>query len=129
MSVAHDANTRFPATLGAVDATSGSRTFTHTPSGTPKGVVVVIWAQTTSAPATGVNYGSQAMTLRADGVDTSEAGRVQVWMLSDVAITAGAQTVELVGTPGANKVAYCFTVTAVTALTTYAGGNNKDTTT
>lgn len=128
MAVAHDAATRFPASAGTVESTGGSRTFTHTPTGTPKGVIVVVWIQATSAPVTGVNYGGVALTLRADASDTSEAGRVQVWTLTDVDIPAGAQTVELVGTGASNHVAYCFTVTSATAHTTYVGSGTTNTT-
>lgn len=130
MSVAHDATTRWPTTdVTGVDATTGTRSFTHTPSGTPAGVVVVVWHQATTAPCSGVTYGGVAMNLIQDATDTSESMRVQVYELTNQAIPTGAQTVALSGCTGNNKFATCTTLTASTAQTVTVGSNKKDTTT
>lgn len=129
MAVAHDASTRFPAGAGTTDTTTGDRTFTHTPSGTPKGVVVAICVTGTTAPVTGVLYGGVAMTQRASPTDTAEPGRVELWTLTDTAIATGAQTVTLQGCIAAPKFATCSTVTAATSQTTFDAVGTKSTTT
>ena len=133
MAVAHDANTRFPAgdpapNLNNVDTTSGDRSFTHTPSGTPAGVVAVVTSDAASQPCTGVTYGGISMTLRASSTDTSETGSVHVWTLTDVAIPTGAQTVVLQGCLTSGKFATISTVTSSTDLTTYVGASSRNTT-
>lgn len=129
MAIAHDVTTRWPATdITGVDATAGTRTFTHTPIGTPKGVAVVIWHQVTTAPCTGVSYGGVPMTLQTFGTDTSESMRIEVWVLLS-GIPTGPQTVQLDGCSASNKAAACSTVTAATAFTAVAGFAKKDTTT
>jgi hypothetical protein len=124
VAVAHDANTRWPTTDGlsgtnSVDTTTGDRTFTHTPSGTPKGVVVCVLAAATSAPFTGVLYGGIAMKLKTSATDTSEAGGVWIYTLTDTpGVPAGAQTVTIQGATATGKWATCSTVTAATNATT-----------
>lgn len=134
MAIAHDAETRFPATDGAssnsVDTTTGDRTFSHNPVGTPAGVVVVICSDATTAPVTGVLYAGTAMTLVQTAVDTSEAGRVDIYVLANQAIpTNDPATVTLQGCTSANKWVTCSTVTSATGQTENVGSNFKDTTT
>jgi hypothetical protein len=135
VAVAHDADTRFPTTNGttgvnSVDTTTGDRTFTHTPSGTPKGVVVAIGVTGTSAPVTGVLYGSLPLRLVTSAADTSEAGSVWLYVLADsAAIPTGAQTVTLQGCIATGKWCTCSTVTAATNATTVNAFGKTDTTT
>jgi len=130
MAVAHDAQTRFPVTnTTGFDTTTGDRTFTHTPVGTPKGVIVVVQSAATAQPCTGVLYGGVAMTLRTSATDTSEAGSVWVWTLTDTTIPTGAQTVTLQGCTADSKFATCSTVTAATTITRYHASAKVDTTT
>lgn len=135
MAIAHDAQTRFPTTDGpsgtnSVDTTTGDRTFTHNPVGTPAGVVVVICSNATAAPVTGVLYAGVAMTPVTDAQDTSEAGSVWIYTLTDEAIpTDDPATVTLQGCTSAEKWVTCSTVTSATNLTTVNASNFKDTTT
>jgi hypothetical protein len=135
VAVAHDADTRFPTTNGttgvnSVDTTTGDRTFSHTPSGTPKGVVVAIGVTGTSAPVTGVLYGSLPLRLVTSAQDTSEAGSVWLYVLADsAAIPTGAQTVTLQGCIATGKWCTCSTVTAATNATTVHQFGKTDTTT
>ena len=133
MAVAHDAQTRFPSTDGpsgtnSVDTTTGSRTFTHTPVGTPKGVVVVIVSDVTgTAPVTGVLYGGVAMSLQETAIDTSEAGRVDIYTLAS-GVPSGAQTVTLQGASTAQKWVTCSTVTASSSTVLVNAHGHVDTT-
>jgi hypothetical protein len=135
VAVAHDANTRWPTTNGvsgtnSVDTTTGDRTFTHTPTGTPKGVVVCILSTGTTATFTGVLYGGVAMTAKTSATDTSEAGRVDIYTLTDSAsIPTGAQTVTVQGCTATGKWATCSTVTAATNGTTVNQSGATNTTT
>lgn len=88
MAVAFDATTE----LGT--ATTGALTGTHTPSGTPRAIVVKI-AHNTEANdlITGVTYGGVAMTRVGRATDTAtEPGRVYMYFLG-ASIPTGAQTV------------------------------------
>lgn len=91
MAVAHDTQTRFPATENTADSISGDRTFSHTPTGTPAGVAVVIVGGEIVSLVTGVTYGGTAMTLKCDVTNTVEGGRVVIYTLTDTTIPSGAQ--------------------------------------
>ena len=130
MTVAHDANTRFPTTGDTYDTTTGSRTFNHTPTGTPKGVVCVVMNQTvTTAVVSGVLYGDVNMTLSAVATDTSEVGRIEVYTLTDSAIPTGVQVVTLLECTATSKWCAVSTVTAATLRTTVNASNAVNTTT
>ena len=122
MALAHDANTRWPTTDGttgvnSVDTTTGTRTFTHTPSGTPKGVVVVVLASSTTQPVSEVWYGGYRMDLTISTTEATEAGGVWIYTLTKVEVPTGAQTVTLFDATSASKWATCSTVTAATTGT------------
>ncbi len=114
MAIAHDQKTRFPTTAGATDVTTGDRTFTHTPIGTPKGVVITLCCTGTAAPVTGILYGGIAMTRTAAVTDITEAGRVEIYTLTRAVIPTGVQTVTLQNCIAATKYCSCSTVTAAT---------------
>lgn len=117
MTVAHDAQTRWPATDGTSTAT-GDQTFTHTPSGTPAGVALVVFNGGANAnPLTGALYGGTAMALSTSQGEATEAGWVGIYTLTED-VPSGAQTVTLQGASAAAKWAMCSTVTAATAATT-----------
>lgn len=114
MSIAHDA------TSGSHTGTSSSTgdfSWTHTPVGTPRGVLVLIVLNAEAIDEiAGVTYGGQAMTevalsplLHATG---SEDGTVYGYFLGS-SVPAGAQTVQ-VTTSGSTraKTAQCMTMTA-----------------
>lgn len=89
--------------------------WTHTPAGTPKGVVVVI-AQGNSSQAdqvAGVTYGGVAMSriqFTGDG-GGSEAGASYLYFLGS-GIPTGSQTVAIdLTSPSQNFAAWCYTVT------------------
>lgn len=92
MAVAHDASSQFQ--KGAESASSDSGT--HTPSGTPRGAVVLITrAGGGGSYLTSVTYGGVTMTkLGSGGVDTSgEPGNADIFFLGS-GIPTGAQTVQ-----------------------------------
>jgi len=127
LAIAHDAVTRFP-TGTTSDTTTGDRTFTHTPTGTPKGVVVIVCGTGNASLVTGVLYGNIAMTLIQTADDTTEAGRVQIYTLTETVVPTGAQTVTLVGCIAAAKYATCCTVTTATTGSKVNASNAVNTT-
>jgi hypothetical protein len=135
MTITHDANTRFPATDGTTgvnssDTTTGDRTFSHSGSATAVGAVVVLICTGNTTTVSGVLYGGVAMTLTATANDTSEAGRVEVYTLTNQAVfPTGTQTVTLQGCTATAKFAACSTVTATRPRTVVNASNLKDTTT
>ena len=133
MAVAHDTHTRFPTpdpatNLSNASTTTGDVSFTHTPIGTPAGVVVVVLnGDTAGAPCTGVTYAGMAMTSLGTFVDTSEAGSVSIWYLTGaIDIPTGPQTVVLQGCTADGKFATCSTVTSSTNRTALAGSAGRN---
>lgn len=118
MAISHGTATRFPATENTSDTTTGDRTFTHTPAGTPTGVVVVLCHQTTTPAVTGVKYGNVQMKLIVEATDTSEAGRVAIYAFTNGIVPTGAQTVTLQGCTSSAKFVTCTNVTTATNSTT-----------
>lgn len=112
MSVALDAVTKQASNFSSADSN-----FTHTPSGTPRGVLLFITTMTGSADeidSTDVTYGGVAMSLVGTYADTAgEPCRVHAYFLGS-GIPTGAQTVHMGVTAGAtlSKRGYCITLTA-----------------
>lgn len=130
MAIAHDINTRFPITdTTGLDTTTGDRTFTHTPTGTPKGAIVVLAVGANVDGVTGVLYGGIVMRKQVTALDTIETGRVTIWTLAGETVPTGTQTVTLQGCTADNKWCTCSTVTATTDGTKVNAFNNTDTTT
>src|SRR5574342_58248 len=101
----------------ALDATStktlttGSSTWTHTPSGTPKGVLVVIVTNEIIASGS-MTYGGVNMTHVSESPARSvgsEDGSVHIFFLGSN-VPTGAQTVSFTA-PGATWFGAAFTVT------------------
>lgn len=106
-----------PATTHAIafdaesEAEGTSLSWTHTPAGTPKGVLVGIVENARSTlGVTAVTYGAVGMTKVLDAFDTAtELGAVSVWFLGS-GVPTGAQTVAV--TAGADaKWGSCVTLT------------------
>lgn len=88
MAVAFDV-----ATTSLRTDTSDPYNWTHTPSGTPRGIVVAVSHQIDSAYITGITYGGVAMSQIGLSKDLGgEPGRVWLWFLGS-GIPTGAQTV------------------------------------
>lgn len=108
MAAAYDAES-------SVAAGTGTLSWTHTPSGTPRGVLVLIGHTGGADEVTGVTYGGTAMSevalspLLATAGD--EDGSAYGYFLG-ASVPAGAQTVEVSVDAGSNKRAVCYTVTA-----------------
>jgi hypothetical protein len=116
----------------AFDATSESSTgttgvsgvatysWTHTPVGTPRGVVVfTINMDSPTGITSGVTYGGVALTQSTNGFasDTAtETGRCTIWFLGS-GIPTGAQTIVVSRTNNAN-VTYAVAATVTAATTT-----------
>lgn len=112
MAVAHDA-----VTVDTGSGTSATHVFNHTPTGTPKGVIVTVCG---SAYATAVTYGGVSMTQLprsplfpyGDGLSTAERW-MDVWFLG-ASIPTGTQSVSITKHQSQNTDAVCNTLTAST---------------
>ena len=126
MTVAHDASTEFSATF----TTTSPATVDHTPSGTPRGVIVAIDHGTVADDLiTGVTYGGVSMTRVATAVDPStELGRGYIYHLG-ANIPTGTQTVSISHTATSTvKHACVCTVTAAGDTQVGAGGGIQENT-
>ena len=120
MAVAHDAATETTSTFGA---SPDPFTFSHTPVGTPKGVIVFIAHSADVDTIVGVSYGGVAMSrvLRASDA-AGEPGSCYAYFLGS-GIPTGAQTVSIDHNGGANaKYAQCITITAASNTAVQASG-------
>jgi hypothetical protein len=110
MAVAFDAGSN----SGAVTSTTDP-SWTHTPVGTPAGVVVFVnQANATNVTIDGVTYGGSALSLVAGSraTDTTgEPGYVEAWFLGS-SVPTGAQTVTVSTTNAGIKTCTAVTVTA-----------------
>jgi hypothetical protein len=97
-------------------AGTGNLSWTHTPVGVPKGVLVLIQQEVTAADqVSGVTYGGVAMTEVALSplilATSTEPGVLYGYFLGS-SIPTGAQTVVVTVTGSAEKHAACYSVTA-----------------
>lgn len=123
MTVAFDAFTS-----NVVGSTNPS--FTHTPVGTPRGVVVFVLWISANDEITGITYGGTAMS-EVSGSPNLKAAAETMSMAAyflGTSIPAGAQTVATAGSGVSGKLAYCYTVTAAadTAVSDSDGSINSD---
>jgi hypothetical protein len=113
VSVAHDAVSEDP--TGTSASAANPQTWTHTPSGTPKGVLVFTISAFGGGSTDGVSgctYGGVAMTEVAVAHDTaSEPAHTRVFFLG-ASIPTGAQTVSVSKSAGCNTWCVAITVTA-----------------
>lgn len=99
-------------------ASEASFNWTHTPVGTPKGVLVFVFAVSATNPVTGVTYGGTALGAVSSGeaVDTGgEAGNCKAYFLGS-SVPTGAQSIVVSRTNNA-------TVMYAVAITVTAGGD------
>lgn len=109
MAVAFDVFTAFTAGTGSLGGT-------HTPVGTPKGVLVHVLCDAGSDQVTTVTYGGVNVPEAAGSPNVlsgGEGGSVYTYFLGS-GIPTGAQTVAVSVSGAANKQAVCFTYTADT---------------
>ncbi len=119
MSVVFDAATE---NVQAADP----QNFTHTPSGTPRGVLVFIAHATTASDiVSGVTYGGVTMSRVAFGDDASgEAGAGYLYFLG-ASIPTGAQTVSINRTEGTTSVWACAVTVTAAADTEVVDSDNS----
>src|SRR5687767_14850053 len=120
MAVAFDAASR--STTGFDNNTV---TWTHTPVGTPRGVVVIVGIEGASDQIASVTYGGVAMTrMRTAHRTTAEAGGCFGYFLGS-GIPTGAQSVTVTTNPstGSNDWAACCTTWTAAANTDGSIGN------
>jgi hypothetical protein len=105
MAVAHDA-------FSNSTAGTGNLSWTHTPTGTPRGVLVLV-DQTLSATdqVSGVTYGGETMTRVTTTSATGPDCRSYAYFLGEN-IPTGAQTVDVTVSGSATKQGGCVTQTA-----------------
>jgi hypothetical protein len=107
MAIAHDA----VGTFGATPDTASPMAWTHTPVGTPRGVVVLVVTNDTTDTVTGVTYGGTAMTrVRWQNVG-GENGSAYAYFLG-ASVPTGAQSVSVAFTGSNNHMGCSATVTA-----------------
>jgi hypothetical protein len=111
MAVAHDA-----ASESADSVSVASFNWTHTPTGTPRGVLVFVVSVDSATPLdSAVSYGGTALTAVTGGLAADaagEAGTCQAWFLGS-SVPTGAQSVVVTRTNNANFAWACaVTVTA-----------------
>jgi hypothetical protein len=85
-----------------------SISFTHTPVGTPRGVIVLYSCESSTDTATAVTYGGNSLTQV--GSTITGTGNVSIWFLGS-SIPTGAQTVAVTNSKGADKRTVCVTLT------------------
>lgn len=94
MAVSHDAvSESHSGSLG--NANDDQFSWTHTPSGTPRGVLVFIRCNNASDPVTAVSYGGQALSKPSGSYAVDPSGEpcsIQAWFLGS-GIPTGAQSV------------------------------------
>lgn len=123
MAVAHDAvSESHTGTTGSTSESSFS--WTHTPTGTPRGVLVFERTNGTTDPVTAITYGGVSMAkVGSRALDNvTEIQSIQAWFLGS-GIPTGAQTVQVTRTNNAVGV-YCagITVTAAADTEVYVPG-------
>lgn len=124
MAVTFDATSE--SHTGTTPSTSESSfSWTHTPVGTPAGVLVFAFSQTATHICTAVTYGGVSMAAVSGGaaVDTAgETGACKAWFL-DSGIPTGAQTVTVTRNNTADEAyAIAITVTAAGSTAVYTSG-------
>lgn len=105
MAVAYDAY--------STSTTTTDPNWTHTPAGTPRGVVVIVIQQGGTLETVSCTYGGVAMTAGAviDGSGASEPARIYPFFLG-ASVPTGAQTVAVDASGSQSKRAVAYTVTA-----------------
>jgi hypothetical protein len=119
MALAQDALTAPVGTAGGTSTIEG----THTPSGTPKGVLVFIASRgaTGADQVSGVTYGGVTMErVEFKGVTTAQTGSSYIYFLASP--PTGAQTVKVTVSGATKKYVACVTITATGSVAVDAHG-------
>lgn len=118
MAIAYDAK--------STKAGSSTLTWTHTPAGTPKGVVVFVTAGLAQSTISGVTYGGVTMDELAGSpmIHGIETGVIHAYFLG-ANIPTGAQTVVATSIVSTIKGAICITLTATAGTTTVQAINTN----
>lgn len=126
MAVAFDASSEsHTGTTGSVSQASFN--WTHTPVGTPRGVLVFTFSTLSSSDnATAVSYGASSMTAVSGGRAVSTGGTyigdVKAWFLGS-SVPTGAQTVTVTRTNNTDEMyAVAITVTAAADTSVHTAG-------
>lgn len=126
MAVAYDAISKSHAS-GSSSASESSFSWTHTPVGTPKGVLVFVFSNTTVSNdnSTSVTYGGTNLTAVSGGravVAGTRGGDVKAWFLGS-SISTGNQTITVNRTNNADQMwAQAYTVTAAADTSVHTAG-------
>lgn len=98
----------------ANSANSTDPSWTHTPVGTPRGIVVLVIQQAGSLETVTATYGGVSMTALTviDGSAASEPAWIYPFILTSGSIPTGAQTVAVTADGSTSKIGASFSVTA-----------------
>ncbi len=117
--VGHDVTSEFPSNL-TTGCTVSPCSYTHTPSGTPRGVLIFVYTLLQTADVvTGVTYGGVNALAVSGGSATdtlTEPGRVTAYFLGS-SVPTGAQTVSV--TKSSAAVSIYITTTTITSSVPY----------
>ena len=104
----------FDAATSSLTLTSSAYNISHTPVGTPRGVLVLIAEDGGTDAVTGITYGGTSLTEMTNSpfVGTnSEAGVIHAYFLGS-SVPTGAQTCTITPSANTRRVTTCITVTA-----------------
>ena len=107
MAIAHDAT----GTFGATPDTASPMAWTHTPVGTPRGIIVLLVTNDTTDTITSVSYGASTMLRKLWQNVAGENGSAYAYFLG-VSVPTGPQTVSVVFTGSNNHMGCSISVTA-----------------
>lgn len=104
-------------------STTGTTSWSHTATGTPAGVAVVLIGGSTDE-TTGVTYGGVAMSRHQTAANTAgETGTTSIWYLNHPNLS-GTQTVEVTRSGASAYIGTCYTVNSATGYTKVIGNND-----
>ncbi len=116
-AVGHDTTSEFPS-AATTGCTVSPCSYTHTPSGTPRGVLIFVYTLLQTADVvTGVTYGGVSVTAVSGGSATdtaTEPGRVTAYFLGS-SVPTGAQTVSVTKSSAAVSI-YINTITITSSV-------------
>jgi hypothetical protein len=113
----------YDAVSGQYSDTGQPNSWTHSPSGTPKAVLVSHATPGNSVNVTSITYGGVSMTKVLDGGNANRT--VSVWFLGS-SIPTGDQTVTINQESSANQYGYCTTLTAAAGNSTRVAGSGQN---
>lgn len=122
MAIAHDAAFESHTTGTVGSQNQAAFTWTHTPVGTPRGVLVFVFTNADADYITSVTYGTEELVQLSEAADTAgEPGRTTLFFSGET-IPTGAQTVTVNRINNATSMyAISITITAATDRTGITG--------